>query len=176
MLTTRSGGRRPKSAKARNRAGWGTEAAPCMKAAVAAGRPSAVVLPRIPITGFAGCCAPATSGHAAAPPSPAMNSRRRICHPSEAAVRAAYPGLDGMGTGQFRRSPAHTDGRPGCGAGPPMRRPWRPLSEQVPPPLVTKSAARFVEWPGGLSPPGSPRTVREPLDSYGSRCPAVAMT
>jgi hypothetical protein len=33
-----------------------------------------------------------------------------------------------------------------------------------------------VEWPGGLSPPGSPRTVREPLDSYGSRCSAVAMT
>src|SRR5579864_4291860 len=35
---------------------------------------------------------------------------------------------------------------------------------------------RFVEWPGGLSPPGSPRTVREPLDSYGSRCSAVSMT
>src|SRR5262249_35011063 len=30
-----------------------------------------------------------------------------------------------------------------------------------------------VEWPGGLSPPGSPRTVREPLDSYGSRCSAI---
>src|SRR5437660_4146319 len=28
---------------------------------------------------------------------------------------------------------------------------------------------QWVEWPGGLSPPGSPRTVREPLDSYGSR-------
>jgi hypothetical protein len=26
-----------------------------------------------------------------------------------------------------------------------------------------------VAWPGGLSPPSSPRTVREPLDSYGSR-------
>ena len=33
-----------------------------------------------------------------------------------------------------------------------------------------------VEWPGGISPPGSPRTVREPLDSHGSRCSAVAMT
>ena len=33
-----------------------------------------------------------------------------------------------------------------------------------------------VEWPGGLSPPGSPRTVREPLDSYGSRCSAISMT
>src|SRR5271167_5000815 len=30
-----------------------------------------------------------------------------------------------------------------------------------------------VEWPGGISPPGSPRTVREPLDSYGSHCSAV---
>src|SRR5258708_144141 len=37
-------------------------------------------------------------------------------------------------------------------------------------------AAESVEWPGGLSPPGSPRTVREPLDSYGSRCSAVSMT
>ena len=30
---------------------------------------------------FAGCCARAASGHAAAPPSPAMNARRRM-HPS----------------------------------------------------------------------------------------------
>src|SRR5262252_8003136 len=34
----------------------------------------------------------------------------------------------------------------------------------------------FVESPGGVSPPGAPRTVREPLDSYGSRCSAVSMT
>ena len=34
----------------------------------------------------------------------------------------------------------------------------------------------FVELPGGISPPGAPRTVREPLDSHGSRCSAVAMT
>ena len=33
----------------------------------------------------------------------------------------------------------------------------------------------FVELPGGISPPGAPRTVREPLDSHGSRCSAVAM-
>jgi hypothetical protein len=32
-----------------------------------------------------------------------------------------------------------------------------------------------VESPGGLSPPGAPRSVREPLDSYGSRCSAVSM-
>src|SRR5712691_9184575 len=33
-----------------------------------------------------------------------------------------------------------------------------------------------VESRGGISPPRAPRTVREPLDSYGSRCSAVAMT
>src|SRR6516164_935373 len=33
-----------------------------------------------------------------------------------------------------------------------------------------------VESPRGLSPPGAPRSVREPLDSYGSRCSAVSMT
>ena len=33
----------------------------------------------------------------------------------------------------------------------------------------------IVESPGGLSPPGAPRSVREPLDSYGSRCSAVSM-
>ncbi len=33
-----------------------------------------------------------------------------------------------------------------------------------------------VESPGGISPPGAPRTVREPLGSYGSRCSAVSMT
>src|SRR5208337_4646890 len=30
-----------------------------------------------------------------------------------------------------------------------------------------------VESPGGISPPGAPRSVREPLDSHGSRCSAV---
>src|SRR5262249_11043236 len=33
---------------------------------------------KLPITGSAGCCARAANGHAAALPSPAMNSRRRI--------------------------------------------------------------------------------------------------
>ncbi len=37
----------------------------------------------IPTTGIAGFCARATSGHAAALPSPAMNSRRRIRHASQ---------------------------------------------------------------------------------------------
>ena len=36
---------------------------------------------RKPITGIAGCCARAASGHAATPPSPAMKSRRRIRDP-----------------------------------------------------------------------------------------------
>jgi hypothetical protein len=31
------------------------------------------------------------------------------------------------------------------------------------------------ESPEGVSPSGAPRTAREPLDSYGSRCSAVAM-
>ena len=40
-------------------------------------KPAAGVLLRNPITGIAGCCARAASGHAAAaPPSSAMNSRR----------------------------------------------------------------------------------------------------
>jgi hypothetical protein len=38
------------------------------------------------------------------------------------------------------------------------------------------SLVGIVESPGGVSPPGAPRTVREPLDSHGSRCSAVAMT
>ena len=37
---------------------------------------------RNPITGIPDCCACATSGHAATPPSPAMKSRRRILESS----------------------------------------------------------------------------------------------
>jgi hypothetical protein len=33
----------------------------------------------------------------------------------------------------------------------------------------------FVESPGGISPPGAPRSVHEPLDSHGSRCSAASM-
>ena len=36
--------------------------------------------------------------------------------------------------------------------------------------------AGFVESRGGIAPPRAPKTVREPLNSYGSRCSAVAMT
>src|SRR6202022_2321457 len=32
-----------------------------------------------------------------------------------------------------------------------------------------------VESPGGIPPPGAPRTVHDPLESHGSRCSAVAM-
>src|SRR6516225_8876606 len=38
------------------------------------------------------------------------------------------------------------------------------------------SRLALVESPGGVSPPGAPRTVREPLDSHGSRCSAAPMT
>src|SRR6201987_5492068 len=33
----------------------------------------------------------------------------------------------------------------------------------------------MVESPGGISPPGAPRSLRDPLDSHGSRCSAVSM-
>ena len=33
----------------------------------------------------------------------------------------------------------------------------------------------YVESPGGISPPGAPRSVHEPLDSHGSRCSAASM-
>ena len=33
----------------------------------------------------------------------------------------------------------------------------------------------MVVSPGGISPAGAPRSVREPLDSHGSRCSAVSM-
>jgi hypothetical protein len=42
-----------------------------------------------PITGTVDCCARATTGHAAALPSPAMNSLRRILDPSPW-IRRAY--------------------------------------------------------------------------------------
>jgi hypothetical protein len=42
-------------------------------------------------------------------------------------------------------------------------------------PCAVGATTRFVESPGRISPPGAPRTVREPLDSHGSRCSAVAM-
>jgi Transposase DDE domain len=42
--------------------------------------------------------------------------------------------------------------------------------------FVALAPIQLVESPGGLCPPGAPRSVREPLDSYGSRCSAVSMT
>src|SRR5262245_20735573 len=44
---------------------------------------------RNPITGIAGCCARAASGHAAAPPSSVMNSRRLITRSPRRRGRAA---------------------------------------------------------------------------------------
>jgi TPR repeat protein len=48
---------------------------------------------------------------------------------------------------------------------------------QLPKPDMSavKRQALFVESPGGISPPGAPRTVHDPLESHGSRCSAVAM-
>src|SRR5882672_6680190 len=48
-----------------------------------------------------------------------------------------------------------------------------------PPPVASSFSGRktfshgLVESPGGISPPGAPKTVREPLDSHGSRCSTV---
>jgi len=36
------------------------------------------------------------------------------------------------------------------------------------------SAYGIVESPGGISPPGAPRTVHDALESHGSRCSTVA--
>jgi hypothetical protein len=47
------------------------------------------------------------------------------------------------------------------------------LSYSCAPPFGPAMLVTHVESPGGISPPGAPRTVREPLDSHGSRCSAV---
>src|SRR5258705_2937006 len=39
--------------------------------------------------------------------------------------------------------------------------------------VLTASLSESVESPGGISPPGAPKTVREPLESHGSRCSTV---
>ncbi len=39
--------------------------------------------------------------------------------------------------------------------------------------LAPKASVAIDESPGGISPPGAPKTVREPLDSHGSRCSTV---
>ena len=44
-----------------------------------------------PITGFAGCCARAANGHAAAPPIREMNSRRLMCFPQAGDHTLPYP-------------------------------------------------------------------------------------
>src|SRR5215467_6605249 len=42
------------------------------------------------------------------------------------------------------------------------------------PPTEVGAGSVLVESPGGLSPPGAPRTVHDPLESHGSRCSPVA--
>src|ERR1700704_3973052 len=39
--------------------------------------------------------------------------------------------------------------------------------------VLDLSLSAHVESPGGISPLGAPKTVREPLDSHGSRCSTV---
>jgi hypothetical protein len=52
----------------------------------------------------------------------------------------------------------------------------RPLPKEMLPLVQVSRRTAFVESPGGVSPPGAPRTVHDPLESHGSRCPAVSMT
>src|SRR3981189_406274 len=61
-------------------------------------------------------------------------------------------------------------GRGGTARCPPI-----PISDPSRSLSVAFGTALPVESPGGVSPPGAPRSVREPLDSYGSRCSAVSM-
>jgi hypothetical protein len=52
----------------------------------------------------------------------------------------------------------------------------RPLEERrARPPGERQAGDAESESRGGVSPPRAPRTVREPLDSYGSQCSALAM-
>src|SRR6516164_8714931 len=41
--------------------------------------------------------------------------------------------------------------------------------------VTSISSVANVESPGGIAPPGAPRSVHEPLDSHGSRCSAASM-
>ena len=61
-----------------------------------------------------------------------------------------------------------TSDRVESAAGPAMSasHPKRPSAEKM------RSVVKD-ESPGGISPPGAPKTVREPLDSHGSRCSTV---
>src|SRR5690349_1127968 len=53
------------------------------------------------------------------------------------------------------------------------------VSAALPPDLsrveAPSSSVLLGESRGGISPPRAPRHVREPLDSYGSRCSAIAI-
>ena len=89
------------------------------------------------IIGISGrcCCVRAITGHAAALPSPAMNSRRRIGHASHA-LSIAYrswgcmSGLEAEVCRSFLQRGRPVLARCRCQG----RRPQRPQLEQVPPP------------------------------------------
>jgi hypothetical protein len=64
----------------------------CTKAACQSLQPERVPAPKNPMVGsFEVCCARAANGHAAAPPSRVMNSRRFIIRSPRRHGRAAYP-------------------------------------------------------------------------------------
>src|SRR6516165_4320980 len=49
------------------------------------------------------------------------------------------------------------------------------LSYSCAPQTTDAALVTHVESPGGISPPGAPRTVHDSLESHGSRCSAVAL-
>jgi hypothetical protein len=57
-----------------------------------------------------------------------------------------------------------------------MQSPDRQVAEEKLALLGNCMTSLVVESPGGISPPGAPRTVHDPLESHGSRCSTVAMT
>jgi hypothetical protein len=81
-----------------------------------------------PTTGIAACCARAASGHAAtAPATPAMNSRRRIRHPSCRIV--GNPIAVGLAAKGPLPLPCEGGRMPGPASGQP---PWRVFDVGVP--------------------------------------------
>src|SRR5262249_44831610 len=83
---------------------------PRWKAAMSGANPAGIPPARTPITGIAGCCARAASGHAAAPPSSVMNSRRLMSD-----MGACFPRLAPM-----KRTQGNTERTAGPWATPEM--------------------------------------------------------
>ena len=102
-------------------------------------------------------------------PSPQRASRVKAAAAHRAVARSAS--LDAVRTMGHPR-PKQTQLLARCPASA-RRSPNRAHSRRL---ASAAGTAPYVEAAGEVSPPGAPRSVREPLDSYGSRCAAVSMT